>query len=199
MLAVVRTQLMAMPTSVSSQPPALAANATLSGPSSAVSTSSRVAEKSQTSRSINYDDFQIDDPRKRDGPVGYSVTDSLPPKPAPDLSGYIVQRPAGRSMSSATPPSAVSPGPAANPAPTPVPAPAPAAATAPAASSGGDPWANIEAADLDDLQKKMPKWTKGPPCTSEEIDEYKAFMVTKYEAEQKLNAEILRRKKLGLL
>jgi hypothetical protein len=47
----------------------------------------------------------------------------------------------------------------------------------------------------DELMKRVPKWTKGPPCSSEEIDEYKA---AKYEAEQKVNAEFLRRKKLGI-
>jgi hypothetical protein len=61
----------------------------------------------------------------------------------------------------------------------------------------GDP-DSLENVSTDDLIKKIPKWTKGPPCSNEEIDEYKAFMVAKYEAEQKINAEILRRKKLGI-
>lgn len=42
----------------------------------------------------------------------------------------------------------------------------------------------------------IPKWTKGPPTTNEEIEEYKKFMVAKYEAEARQNAEILRQKKL---
>jgi len=42
----------------------------------------------------------------------------------------------------------------------------------------------------------MPKWTKGPPSTPEEVEEYKQFMIAKYEAEQLQNAEILRQMKL---
>jgi len=69
---------------------------------------------------------------------------------------------------------AAKPGPASKPAP------------APAASGGDDGPIDIV----------IPKWTKGPPSTDEEITEYKKFMIAKYEAEAKYNAEVLRRKKL---
>jgi hypothetical protein len=138
---------------------------------------------------ISYADFMIDDPRQKDGTRGYTISDSAP-KPPPDLSGYVAPKPAALSPAVTRPPAATTtPIPSAlAPTQTPSPTPAPYA---------NDPWSDIENADIDDLMKNMPKWTKGPPGSSEEIDEYKKFMVVKYEAEQKLNAEILRRKKLG--
>ena len=41
----------------------------------------------------------------------------------------------------------------------------------------------------------LPKWSKGPPSTKEEIEEYKKFMKARYEAEAAYNAELLRKKK----
>lgn len=170
------------------QPAAVPAPAAAVGPPAAAA----AGRPAQAARPVTYSDFEIDDPRKRDGPTGFSISDSTP-KPAPDLSGYIINRPTTTTSTSTTPttpgsPQAVSPTPAAALAP-------PPAAAAPKPS--GDP-DSLENVSTDDLMKRVPKWTKGPPCSSEEIDEYKAFMVAKYEAEQKVNAEILRRKKLGI-
>lgn len=161
-------------------------------PAAAAPPAAVAGRPTQAARPVTYSDFEIDDPRKRDGPTGFSISDSTP-KPAPDLSGYIIKRPTTTTTTTTTTtpaPQAVSPTPV-------VPAalaPSPAAA---APKPSGDP-DSLENVSTDDLMKRVPKWTKGPPCSSEEIDEYKAFMVAKYEAEQKVNAEILRRKKLGI-
>ena len=39
-----------------------------------------------------------------------------------------------------------------------------------AAGAEGDP-DSLENVSTDELMKRVPKWTKGPPCSSEEIDE----------------------------
>jgi len=121
---------------------------------------------------INYDDFSIYDPKRHMG-GGFSYgapSDTLRPSPVKDTPAAI-----------AIP--VVKPAPAAA-----KPAPLPQPAAKPAPATPKDDGAPVEIV--------IPKWTKGPPTTNEEIEEYKKFMVAKYEAEAKQNAEILRQRKL---
>jgi hypothetical protein len=73
-----------------------------------------------------------------------------------------------------------------------------AISTSKATTPAANPAAATAAGDVDEdgpIDIEIPKWTKGPPATPEEVDEYKKFMIAKYEAEQKRDAEILRRMK----
>ncbi len=120
---------------------------------------------------------------------GFSFTDTAVAKPTPDLRGFIS---ANRPQTQQT--RAPSLNDCLNKAPTSS-APAPASN----ATGGGSNSSSSNASAEPEVKIEeivVPKWTKGPPSTPQEIDEYKQFMVAKYEAEQKINAEILRQRKL---
>jgi len=54
----------------------------------------------------------------------------------------------------------------------------------------------VPVGDGEPIDVEIPKWTKGLPSTPDEITEYKQFMIAKYDAEQRYNAELLRRRKV---
>ncbi|KAL6045939.1 hypothetical protein QOT17_022499 [Balamuthia mandrillaris] len=143
-------------------------------------------EHEEYNSKVSYDDYTIE---KHTGDYNraYSLGEkSTKPAPMFNLTPPITT--ATASTATATGASSSRPAPPASSTTTPPKTAAPvAASTAAAGSSSGGHY----------VAKKIeiPKWTKGPPSTPEEIAEYKAFMIAKYEAEQLLNAEILKERR----
>jgi len=154
-------------------------------------------EKNKEPKELSYDDYYIEDARKTPA-KSFSYGDenaykSLHPKPAPDLSAY---RPKKSTMTEPMMRQSIT-GPISDSAVVSIET---LRSSNPEINSSGEAPGSEEELDINMKPEDVviPKWTKGPPTTSDEIEEYKNFMVMKYEAEQKQNALILARRKAGL-